>query len=204
LLLLQNAGGGFFRINGGVLQSAPSFNSFQDRGVLERVSALLSRTCTICRHTNRNVIDQALITRTPLREIAAEHNVSKSALMRHFADHVPADLIRARDAADASRADDLLTQVQTLQAKALTILEATQESDPRAALSAIREARECIRLLGELAGKLQAQASVHLILSPEWRAIQALMLTALEPHPEARIAVAHALAQLDPAVAGHA
>jgi hypothetical protein len=37
---------------------------------------------------------------------------------------------------------------------------------------------------------------VNLILSAEWRAVQAVMLTALEPHLEARIAVAHALAQL--------
>ncbi len=158
----------------------------------------MPRTCTVCRHANRADINKALVARTPFRDIARQHSVSKDALIRHHDDHLPASLLKAQAAREAADADALLAQVVDLRDKALGILEKAEASeDLRAAVSAIREARGCVELLARLAGELKDAPTVNLILSAEWLTVQANILTALEPHPDARLAVAHALGRID-------
>ena len=158
----------------------------------------MPRTCTICTHESRADIDQALVERHPFRHIAAQFNVSTSALVRHSDDHLPASLLKAQAAREATQADALLAQVVDLRDKALGILEKAEASeDLRAAVSAIREARGCVELLARLAGELKDAPTVNLILSAEWLTVQAIVLTALEPHPDARLAVAHALGRIE-------
>ncbi len=158
----------------------------------------MPRRCTICTHESRAQIDQALVERRPFRTIAAQHGVSKSALIRHHDDHLPASLVKAQAAREAAQADALLAQVVDLRHKALAILgkaEAANELQP--AIAAIREARACVELLGKLAGQLKDAPTINLVLSAEWLTVQATVLTALEPHPDARLAVAHALGRIE-------
>ena len=158
----------------------------------------MPRRCTICTHKKRSDIDQALVERRPFRHIAAQFDVSTSALVRHHDDHLPAALVKAQAAAEAAQADALLTQVVDLRDKALGVLsKAEAAEDLRAAVSAIREARGCVELLGKLAGQLKDAPTVNLILMPEWRQLQAAILNALGPHVEARLAVAAALADVE-------
>ncbi len=166
----------------------------------------MPRRCTICTHKSRSKIDQALVERQPFRNIAAQFGVSTSALVRHFDDHLPAALVKAHEATEAAQADALLAQVVDLRDKALGVLDKAEESDDlRAALSAIREARGCVELLAKLAGQLKDSPTINLILMPEWRQLQAAILAALEPHVEARLAVASALSELESQHApGHA
>ncbi len=88
----------------------------------------------------------------------------------------------------------------------LGVLDKAEASDDlRAAVSAIREARGCVELLGKLAGQLKDAPTVNLILMPEWRQLQVAILDALGPHVEARLAVAAALAEVETHhVPGHA
>ncbi len=158
----------------------------------------MPRTCTICRHAEREAIDSALVERQPFRHIAAQHKVSTSALVRHFDDHLPAALVEAKAAAEVAHADTILDQVQTLRDRALKILDTAEEgNDLRIALGAIREARGCLELLGKLAGELQDAPTVNVFVSAEWIEVQAVILGALEPHAEARFAVADALTRLN-------
>ncbi len=155
----------------------------------------MPRTCTICRHAEREAIDSALVERQPFRHIAAQHKVSTSALVRHFDDHLPPALVAATAAAEVAHADTILAQVQTLRDRALGILDSAEEcKDLRTALGAIREARGCLELLGKLAGELQDAPAVNVFVSAEWLQVQAIILTALEPHIDAKLAVAAALA----------
>ncbi len=71
----------------------------------------MPRKCTICGHKSRAKIDQALVERHPFRDIAGQHKVSKSALARHFDDHLPASLVKAQEAKEAADADALLAQI---------------------------------------------------------------------------------------------
>lgn len=127
--------------------------------------------------------------------LVAEHSVSKDALSRHKANHLPAALVQAQEAGDVARADDLLGQVRDLQARTLSILEAAESTRQyRTALSAIREARGNLELLARLLGELDDSPTVNVLIAPT---VQVAILEALDPHPEAKRAVAAALAELE-------
>ena len=86
------------------------------------------------------------------------------------------------------------------------VLEQAEASeDLRTAVSAIREARGCVELLGKLAGQLKDSPTINVILMPEWRELQTAILKALAPHRDARLAVTTALAEMESHhAAGHA
>ena len=120
--------------------------------------------------------------------------VSEQALRRHKANHLPAKLVMAQAAEEVAQADDLLGQMQDLQARTLAILEAAEESrQHRTALSAIREARSNLELLARLLGELDDRPQVNVLISPEWLELRAVIVGALEPHPDARGAVLRAI-----------
>jgi transposase-like protein len=83
----------------------------------------MPRRCTACDHPERHSIDEALVTGAPYRSVAKRFGLSESAVYRHKVEHLPAHLLRAREAEEVARADDLLEQVRNLQAHALNILE---------------------------------------------------------------------------------
>ncbi|MGH7530535.1 MAG: hypothetical protein ACREMN_09160 [Gemmatimonadales bacterium] len=119
----------------------------------------MPRVCTICRHADRAAIDEALLAGEPLRDIARRVAVSKDALARHKADHLPAHLVKAQEAREVASAGDLLAQMQALQAKTLAILEAAK--DPRTALAAVQQARGNLELLAEMIGTLAHQPTIQ-------------------------------------------
>jgi hypothetical protein len=61
------------------------------------------------------------------------------------------------------------------------------------ALKAIARAEKQLELEGRLLGELNEGSTVNVVLTPEWSAIRAAILKALEPYPAARFAVAGAL-----------
>ncbi len=136
----------------------------------------MPRRCTICGHKSRAKIDQALVERQAFRNIAAQFQVSTSALVRHSDDHLPSALVKAQEAKEA---EDLHT-----------------------VLNAIRVTQGTVELLGKLAGQLRDAPTINLVFSAEWQAVQANILTALDPYPDARLAVAHALGETG--IVGHA
>jgi len=162
----------------------------------------MPRSCTVCEHPDRGAIDEALVGGASNLSVSSLFGVSESAVRRHKANHLPAKLVMARAAEEAAEevaeevaeADDLLGQVQDLQARTLAILEAAEGSNQhRTALSAIREARSNLELLAKLLGELDERPVVNLNVSPEWLELRAVIVGALEPHPEARGAVLRAL-----------
>ncbi len=158
----------------------------------------MPRTCTVCRHPKRTEIDVALVEHRPFRDIARQFGPSKDALVRHHDNHLPAALVKAQDAAEVAHADTILAQVQDLRDRAMTILDTVEkDKDWRIALGAIREARGCLELLGKLAGELLDAPTVNIVVSAEWLEIQAVILGALEPHADARFAVADALTRFN-------
>jgi hypothetical protein len=160
----------------------------------------VSRRCTICDHPECQAIDRALIEGTAKRRIASQFGVSEAAVRRHEkAGHVSAAMAKARDAADAAHGDDLLAQCRELQDKALGILsKAERAGDLRTAIAAIREGRSCLELLARLLAELPAGAAVSVFTSPDWTQTLTVLLAALEPFPDARLAVADRLAELNP------
>jgi len=154
----------------------------------------MPRRCTVCDHPERHSIDEALVSGAPYRSVAKRFGLSESAVYRHKTEHVPAHLLKAKDAEEAARADDLLEQVRNLQVHALDILERAEKTgDLRTALAAISQARGNLELLGKLAGELDERPVVNLNVSPEWLELRAVIVGALEPYSEARESVLRAI-----------
>jgi hypothetical protein len=166
-----------------------------ERRIDERHSIPMPRSCNVCSHPDREAIDEALVSGVAFPALVAEYRVSKDSLSRHKANHLSAKLVMAHAAEEASRADTLLRQVRTLQRRALTILDKAEEAgELRTALGAIREARGNLELLAKLLGELDERPQVNVLISPT---VQTAIIAALEPHPEARLAVASALKGLE-------
>ncbi len=64
----------------------------------------MARTCTICAHPQREVIDTALVTGESLRNLAERFAISAAALHRHRRDHLAEVLAKAKHA-QQNRAD---------------------------------------------------------------------------------------------------
>lgn len=158
----------------------------------------MPRRCTVCDSPHRDAVDRELVAATDsLRGIAKRYGVSDSAVFRH-GEHLPADLLKAHEAAEVARADNLLGQVRDLIDQAKEILdEARADGDRRHALQAIDTAGRQLTLLAKLAGQLDESPKVTIINAPAWVEVRTVILEALEAHPDARVAVAARLLELE-------
>lgn len=158
---------------------------------------LMPRPCTVCVSKSRGEIEAALIESVPFRHIAARYGTSTGALQRHANDHLPARLLESRAVEEVADADNLLLQLRALQGRTLAILADTETSkDHPTALRAIGEARRNLELLAKLTELLGPETAVTVNIAIDQRA-QQVILSALEPFPEARIAVAEALIEVE-------
>jgi hypothetical protein len=158
----------------------------------------MTRTCTICTHPQRAEIDAAAIAGEAYRDIARRYGMSKDAVMRHAAQHLLAELVKAKQAEDVTRATDLLAMATERDAKALALLaKAEAACDLKTAGQMLRISLVSLELLARLRGELNEQTTVNILVAPEWVAIRNVLLRALWPYVEARIAVAAALAELE-------
>ena len=158
----------------------------------------MPQTCSVCRHPDRQAIDVALVSGRPLRDVAGQHGLSKSAVERHGNDHLPATMVKAAEAKHVLDADELLQQAQGLYARAVALLQrADAEHDIKTALAGIGQARSCLELLMEAAGRIDRTPTINLLIDPQFVAITTTLTTALEPYPEARAAAARALLAIE-------
>ena len=159
----------------------------------------MPRRCSICDHDQLDAINTVLVSGSEsLRDIARRHAVSKDALARHKAKHLPKTLAQAQQAQEVTRGDSLLGRLLFLSNETLAILaEARQEKENSLALTAISRAEQQIALQGKLLGELrEQQITVNtnlLVTSPEWVALRTRVVAALEPYPEARLAMVEAI-----------
>jgi len=155
----------------------------------------MTRVCTVCTHQNRAAIDAALVAGTPNRRIATQHGLSEAAVRRHAAEHLPASLVTAAGEEATRQALDVLQQLKTINAAALTVLrDARAAQDGDLALKAIDRIHRQIELQAKLLGDLDERPVVNVLLSPAWLQVRGQLVAALAPFPEARVAVAAVLA----------
>ncbi len=156
----------------------------------------MPRRCSVCDHASRDEVDRALVAGESFRDIAGRFaGLTPASIHRHRGTHLAAIVRKARDSEDAARAESVLDQVRSLHARTLRILAAAEaEGDASTALRALREARGGLVLLAKLLGELDEAPTVNVSLDSGWPALRTAILSALEPYPEARGAVAQALA----------
>ena len=154
----------------------------------------MPRRCTVCHHKHLEEINRALVESTAFPALVAKYRVSKDALSRHKANHLPDVLKKAQEAKEAVRADDLLSQVRELQSRTLAILEEAHDTgEHRTALAAIGQARANLELQARLLQLIQEGPTINVQLSSEWMELRAVIISALEPYEAARSAVVGAL-----------
>jgi len=158
----------------------------------------MPRTCSICAHPERDAIDKALVAEVPLRTIADRWSVSKSALIRHKEDHLPATMVKAKAVEDVAHAIDVVRQLRTINGAALHVLKDARESrDGNLALKAIDRIQRQIELQAKLLGELDERPVINLLITTEWLTVRTALLAALAAYPEARVAVAERLLALE-------
>jgi len=155
----------------------------------------MPRQCSVCAHVSLHAINTALIAGGTLRDIARQFGLSKDAVARHQADHLPTALVAAAGAEETRRALDVLQQLKTINAAALTVLrDARTAGDGDLALKAIDRIHRQVELQAKLLGDLDERPVVNVLLSPEWQRLRGQLVAALAPFPAARVAVAAVLA----------
>lgn len=154
----------------------------------------MPRQCSICEHPRRDDVDDALLRNETLRKIAKRFETSITALHRHRQGHIPRALSKAKEAQEAVRGDSLLDRLRQLNAETQDVLRAAKSaSNHELRLKAIGRAEKQLELEGKLLGELNdgAQTNINVaVLAP-------VILRALQSHPEARVAVAKALKEID-------
>lgn len=99
----------------------------------------------------------------------------------------------AQQALQIEHGGSLINQVEAIKSEALTILNDVKGTDKKTALAALRRLLECVELMAKVQGTISNGATINLTVSPEWARTREIILQALAPFPEARIAVATAL-----------
>jgi len=148
------------------------------------------RTCTVCRHPQRDAIDAAIVAGTPYRRIAAQYRLAEASIRRHKA-HIAAHIANARQAKARRHATDYWAVVERVIEKLERTLESSDvakdiSSVSRELIGAVRMALEA---KGELRSGSQVQVNVAIASSSEWLTLQARIIAALGPYAEARQAV---------------
>ena len=157
------------------------------------------------------------------RRIAADFDYSETALRRHLNEHLVVDLenvYRAKQKAKAEslekiKAEELerttadaknsmasrlenaasfFDQLKEIRRKSADLLDRAERSnDLKSAGTFLKELREQIRLWAELDGKLAAQPQINILMTSEWIELRTLIITALDPYPEAKEAMVRAI-----------
>lgn len=114
--------------------------------------------------------------------------LSKSNDLRALADEI--------EQADVHKGDTYLQLVIGLQKKALDALEQQNaREDPKSWAMVSREARGYVELMGKALDRIREAppAQITIINNPEWVELRTLIITALEPYPDARQAVVNVI-----------
>lgn len=175
----------------------------------------MPRPCSICTHPDRLEIEAAVQSGEPYGRIAERYGFSRAAITRHRK-HLHAVSLQAPSVAERyetpgglalldelkhAKLEDVADLKRYLEALNSVILNVLRESflagRAGTALHAARELRQSLELLAELLNALnrspQTTVQVALVQSPEWVRIREIIAQALEPYPEARIALSAAL-----------
>ena len=146
---------------------------------------------TVAAHPERAEIEKQLRAGVASQKVARDHDLSRQSMDRFKSKML---------AGPAGNGDDgrelMLRQVRGLYNQVTDLVKSAKAANaPRAFLAATAEARRCLNLLSKIIGLLNEAPPppVAVVVNVDVQALQAVILTALTPHPQARIDVAAAL-----------
>lgn len=144
----------------------------------------MGASCTVCRLPSAGSVDELLRSGRSVRSVAVELGISRDALGRHARAHLGRRTALVNGSAPVNGlppvAHPLDELVGALRQRALT-------GDPAVS----REYR--LAIMAQADAEHAQAPTIDLASQPEWIALRARLLEALEPFPEARLAVVAAI-----------
>lgn len=164
------------------------------RGV--KINGCIAR-CKACNFPAHEEHDKALLTgKLSDSEYARLVGCTPPSIGRHRA-HISATLLKAAEIEAVANGDTLLGQLKEARDRTLSLLNKAEEAENVKAfgppVSYLREIREQLKLLAELEGRIAAQPTINITVSAEWVELRTVIISALDPFPQAREAVVHAI-----------
>lgn len=170
--------------------------------------------CVVCNHKDRALIEFARVAGCSLDIVAAKHGISRDAIWRHMTKHVDesarADYLAAVPMKDlaAKAAEEGISVLAYFSIMRATLMKqfqlAASLNDRNATATLSGRLTEVLRAIGSISGEMGSMAAnsitinnVSIMNSPVFANLQANLLHALAPFPEARAAVVNALRQMD-------
>lgn len=164
----------------------------------------MPRACTVCDHPDRVALDAGLVAGRSYRDVARQWSLSKDSVARHHRAHVSPALVRVVERKEAHRAERgpaaALARLEDLYQRAVRVLERAEAAGQTAqVLGAVREARGLVEVIAKITGELREApaVAVNVLAAPEIAALTTVLMRALAPYPDARIAAANALEAMD-------
>jgi hypothetical protein len=139
----------------------------------------MSRSCTVCNHPSAATIAVSLMEGRSARAVAATYVLSYAAMKRHARNHVTPGSQPTHDPAGAAL-EPLDELIASLRGRALAGSDA-----------AAREYRLALAAQSQRSSATTPEYNV--LEDPEWIKLQRILLDALVPFPEARIAISDAI-----------
>ncbi len=155
-----------------------------------------NNNCTVCQHERQEEIDIDLVRRVPVRQIGDAYGLGFSAVQRHKQRHLSPALIATGKAQMEAGHRSILERLEELLDRCERYADdADGTGDLKLALAAVRELRATIELWGRATGELadRPQVAINLNTDPQIAKLEAIILEALRPYPDAAQAVARAL-----------
>ncbi len=119
----------------------------------------MSRKCKACSHKKRKEIDRDLVDSVPYRTITKKYDITRQSLIRHKDNHLPAELVKAKEVKEVIQAGDLLDRLVGLQLEARDILDKVKKSESyTTALAAIRELSRLMEIEAKVTGEIKEVA----------------------------------------------
>lgn len=115
----------------------------------------MPKACGICQSSQREEIDQALVSGMPVRQAANLYGFSKSRLFEHKKRCIAALVQAAAGDERKDQGNKLLEHMKGLQRATLQVLSAAlKNGDASGVLAAVREARQNVSVMGQLLGQI--------------------------------------------------
>jgi len=156
----------------------------------------MSSRCSVCQHEEVLAIERGLVVGKPLRILAEQYGLSKSALDRHRQKHL-ADKLAKHSKKEDGQAEKLVALTFNIASRLKGLLDKAEAGNNIGqAISAAREMLHAVNQVAQLQGHIDTAAQINIlsINAPEIKDLQARIMEALLPFPQARQAVAKALA----------
>jgi hypothetical protein len=171
--------------------------------------------CIVCGHNDRALIEAGRISGISIDVLAAKFKVSRDAIWRHCKAHISDDAradylaaIPMEELAEKAAAEgvSVLEYFRIIRSTLMSQFQLAASLNDRNGVAILAgRLTETLRAIGSISGELNSLAVNNLTInntttilnSPVFANLQANLLTALAPYPEARAAVVMALRHMD-------